>query len=85
MIKLDIVNAVVTSTNISRTKAEQAVETVFESLKNALGRGQRASAGTREQGKKSIFRREKRCGSSPAKNCRAWKTQQAEASVLFGE
>ena len=28
-------------TNISRTKAEQAVETVFESLKNALGRGQR--------------------------------------------
>jgi hypothetical protein len=41
VIKLDIVNAVVTTTNISRTKAEQAVETVFESLKNALGRGQR--------------------------------------------
>ena len=41
MIKLDIVNAVVTTTNISRTKAEQAVETVFESLKTALGRGQR--------------------------------------------
>jgi DNA-binding protein HU-beta len=41
VIKLDIVNAVVTSTNISRTKAEQAVETIFESLKNALGRGQR--------------------------------------------
>ncbi len=41
MIKLDIVNAVVTSANISRTKAEQAVETVFESLKSALGRGQR--------------------------------------------
>ena len=43
MIKLDIVNAVVnaTSPNISRTKAEQAVETVFESLKTALGRGQR--------------------------------------------
>ena len=41
MIKLDIVNAVVTATNISRTKAEQAVETIFESLKNALGRGQR--------------------------------------------
>ena len=31
----------VTKTNISRTKAEQAVETVFESLKTALGRGQR--------------------------------------------
>ena len=30
-----------TSPNISRTKAEQAVETVFESLKTALGRGQR--------------------------------------------
>lgn len=41
VIKLDIVNAVVTKTNISRTKAEQAVETVFESLKNALGKGQR--------------------------------------------
>jgi DNA-binding protein HU-beta len=41
VIKLDIVNAVVTTTSISRTKAEQAVETVFESLKNALGRGQR--------------------------------------------
>src|SRR6201987_3526540 len=41
VIKLDIVNAVVAKTLISRTKAEQAVETVFESLKQALGRGQR--------------------------------------------
>jgi DNA-binding protein HU-beta len=41
VIKLDIVNAVVATTNISRTKAEQAVETVFESLRQALGRGQR--------------------------------------------
>ena len=41
MIKLDIVNAVVSRTNITRTKAEQAVETVFEAMKNALGRGQR--------------------------------------------
>jgi DNA-binding protein HU-beta len=41
VIKLDIVNGVVAKTNISRTKAEQAVETVFESLKNAMGRGQR--------------------------------------------
>ncbi|MGB2621634.1 MAG: HU family DNA-binding protein [Candidatus Acidiferrum sp.] len=41
MIKLDIVNAVVAKTLISRTKAEQAVETIFESLKQALGRGQR--------------------------------------------
>jgi DNA-binding protein HU-beta len=41
VIKLDIVNAVVTRTSVTRTKAEQAVETVFEALKSALGRGQR--------------------------------------------
>lgn len=41
MIKLDIVNAVVSKAAISRARAEQAVETVFESLKNAMGRGQR--------------------------------------------
>ena len=41
MIKLDIVNAVVSRTGVTRTKAEQAVETVFEALKSALGRGER--------------------------------------------
>ena len=41
MIKLDIVNAVVNSTGITRTKAEQAVETIFEALKSAMGRGER--------------------------------------------
>jgi DNA-binding protein HU-beta len=41
VIKLDIVNAVVGRAGITRTKAEQAVETVFEALKQALGRGQR--------------------------------------------
>jgi len=41
VIKLDIVNAVVIQTGVSRTKAEQAVEVVFESLKNAMGRGER--------------------------------------------
>ena len=41
MIKLDIVNAVVNKTGVSRTKAEQAVETVFEAMKNALGKGDR--------------------------------------------
>jgi nucleoid DNA-binding protein len=41
VIKLDIVNAIVTKTNVTRTKAEQAVETVFEAMKNALGRGER--------------------------------------------
>ena len=41
MIKLDLVNAVVQRTGITRTKAEQAVETVFAAMKNALGRGDR--------------------------------------------
>ena len=41
MIKLDIVNAVVSKTGVSRTKAEQAVETVFEAMKSALGKGER--------------------------------------------
>ena len=41
VIKLDIVNAIVQKTSITRTKAEQAVETVFEAMKNALGRGER--------------------------------------------
>ena len=44
MIKLDIVNAVLAKLEgapVSRVKAEQAVETVFESLKTAMGKGQR--------------------------------------------
>lgn len=41
MIKLDLVNAVVAKTSVTRTKAEQAVETVFKALKDSLGRGQR--------------------------------------------
>ena len=41
MIKLDIVNAVVAKTGVSRTKAEEAVETVFKAMKNALGKGER--------------------------------------------
>jgi DNA-binding protein HU-beta len=41
VIKLDIVNAIVQRTSITRSKAEQAVETVFEAMKNALGRGER--------------------------------------------
>ena len=41
MIKLDIVNEVVNRTGISKAKAEHAVETVFESLKQALERGER--------------------------------------------
>jgi DNA-binding protein HU-beta len=41
VIKLDIVNAVVSKTGVSRTKAEQAVETVFGAMKSALGKGER--------------------------------------------
>ena len=42
MIKLDIVNAIVANVpNISRAKAEQALETVFETMKSALGKGDR--------------------------------------------
>jgi len=41
LIKLDIVNEVVNRTGISKAKAEHAVETVFESLKQALERGER--------------------------------------------
>jgi DNA-binding protein HU-beta len=41
VIKLDIVNAAVEQAKVARNKAEQAVETVFEALKNALGRGER--------------------------------------------
>ncbi|HEY6291258.1 MAG TPA: HU family DNA-binding protein [Terriglobia bacterium] len=41
MIKLDIVNEVVDRTGITKTRAEMAVETVFESLKKALAAGDR--------------------------------------------
>jgi len=41
VIKLDIVNAVVSKTGVPRKKAEQAVETVFGAMKNALGKGER--------------------------------------------
>ncbi|MCJ7503803.1 MAG: integration host factor subunit beta [Acidobacteriia bacterium] len=41
MIKLDIINEVVTRTGITKTKAELAVETVFGSMKKALAKGDR--------------------------------------------
>ncbi len=41
MIKLDIINQVVNRTGITKTKAEMAVEIVFESIKKALERGHR--------------------------------------------
>jgi len=36
LIKADIINAVVNRTGITKAKAEMAVETVFESMKQAL-------------------------------------------------
>jgi DNA-binding protein HU-beta len=41
LIKLDIVNEVVYKTGITKTKAEMAVDAVFESMKLALARGDR--------------------------------------------
>jgi DNA-binding protein HU-beta len=41
LIKLDIINQVVHRTGITKTKAELAVETVFESMKRALAEGER--------------------------------------------
>ena len=41
MIKLDIINEVVNRTGITKTKAEMAVETVFETMKKALEHGDR--------------------------------------------
>ena len=41
MIKLDIVNRVVSRTGITKTRAEIAVEKVFDSMKAALANGER--------------------------------------------
>ncbi len=41
MIKLDIVDEVIKRTGISKTKAEMAVETIFDSMKKALVRRER--------------------------------------------
>ncbi len=41
MIKLDIIHEVIQKTGITKARAEQAVETVFASMKQALARGDR--------------------------------------------
>src|SRR6266404_9458193 len=41
VIKLDIINEVVNRTGITKTKAEQAVEKVFEAMKKSLEKGDR--------------------------------------------
>jgi DNA-binding protein HU-beta len=45
VIKQDIVNRVAEQLNITKVKAEIAVESVFNSLKNALKRGERIGVG----------------------------------------
>ena len=41
MIKLDIINEVVNKTDITKTKTELAVETMFDSMKKALAGSER--------------------------------------------
>lgn len=41
MIKLDIVNRVAEQTGVPKMKAEQAVDALFQSMKEALARGER--------------------------------------------
>ena len=41
MIKLDIINRLADQTGIPKLKAEQAVDALFHSMKEALGRGDR--------------------------------------------
>ncbi len=41
LIKLDIITEVVNKTGITKTKAELAVETVFDSMKKSMARGER--------------------------------------------
>jgi DNA-binding protein HU-beta len=41
MIKVDIVNEVSSAANITKVKAEQAVEAVLEAMKNSMQRGER--------------------------------------------
>jgi len=41
LIKLDLVSEIVNRTGITKTKAEIAVETIFDSMKKALARGDR--------------------------------------------
>ena len=41
MIKVDIINEVSASANITKVKAEQAVEAVLDAMKNSMKRGER--------------------------------------------
>jgi hypothetical protein len=97
VIKLDIINEVVAKTGITKTKAELAVETVFESMKKALAggsrielrgfgstcvRAKRGSGAIRAPELKCPFRQEGPCGSSRGKNCS--RLTESFAPVLSG-
>jgi nucleoid DNA-binding protein len=98
VIKLDIVNAVVSKTGVTRTKAEQAVETVFEAMKTALGKGERIElrrfgvfnvrprktgiGRNPRTGQEVSILRAKRCASSLAKNYNRCKPNFTEAHFL---
>src|SRR5712671_811853 len=85
VIKLDIINEVVNRTGITKTKAELAVETVFESMKKALSTGDRIElrgfgvfnvrprktgiGRNPRTGAKFPFRRARPSASSRARNC----------------
>ena len=85
MIKLDIINEVVNKTGITKTKAELAVETVFESMRRSLSKGDRIElrgfgvfnvrprktgiGRNPRTGAEVSFRLAKRCDSSLAKSC----------------
>jgi Bacterial nucleoid DNA-binding protein len=85
VIKLDIINEVVNRTGITKTKAELAVETVFESMKKALStetasscavsefsmcvRARLALVAILERALKFLFPRARLFASNPVKNC----------------
>ena len=63
MVKHDIVNEVVNRTGLSKTKAEIAVETVFETMKRSMERGERIEL--RGFGAFSVKQRAARIGRNP--------------------
>ena len=69
MIKLDIINHVVDQTGITRPKAEMAVDSVFNAMKNALRfhREKLRLVETLGLGRKFLFRQEKQFGLSQVK------------------
>ena len=67
MIKLDLINEVVTKTGVTKTTAEMAVETVFESMKKSLARGDRIEL--RGFGVFTVRPRENGIGRNPRTGC----------------